>query len=177
MTEQNRTVFNREHLKTTKLYLNIMTNEERIQRAVQLFKSGYNCSQAVVAAYADLYGFTEEQAFRMAASFGGGIGRMRQTCGAACGLFLLAGLETGAVDGADQKGKAHNYEVVQALAEQFRQENGSIICAELLGLSKQSPTPHEPEARTTEYYQKRPCAMMVETAARLFAKFLEEQKQ
>jgi C_GCAxxG_C_C family probable redox protein len=154
-----------------------MTNEERIQRAVELFKSGYNCSQAVVAAYADLYGFTEEQAFRMAASFGGGIGRMRQTCGAACGLFLLAGLETGAVDGADQAGKSRNYEVVQALAEQFRQENGSIICADLLGLNKQAPTPHEPEARTPEYYKKRPCAMMVESAARLFAQFLETQNK
>lgn len=154
-----------------------MTNEERIQRAVELFKSGYNCSQAVVAAYADLYGFTEAQAFRMAASFGGGIGRMRQTCGAACGLFLLAGLETGAVDGADQAGKSRNYEVVQALAEQFRQENGSIICADLLGLNKQAPTPHEPEARTPEYYKKRPCAMMVESAARLFAQFLETQNK
>ena len=67
--------------------------EDRIQRATQLFKSGYNCSQSVVAAFADIYGFTEEQALRMAASFGGGIGRMRETCGAACGMFLLAGLE------------------------------------------------------------------------------------
>ena len=130
-----------------------------------------------MAAYADLYGFTEEQAFRMAASFGGGIGRMRQTCGAACGLFLLAGLETGAVDGADQAGKSKNYEVVQALAEQCRQQNGSIICADLLGLNKQAPTPHEPEARTPEYYKKRPCAMMVESAARLFAQFLETQNK
>ena len=69
-----------------------MTND-RIEKAVGLFKSGYNCSQSVVAAFADMYGFTEEQALRMSASFGGGIGRMRQTCGAACGMFLLAGLE------------------------------------------------------------------------------------
>ena len=65
--------------------------EERVQKAIGLFKSGYNCSQAVVAAFADLYGFTDDQAFRMSASFGGGIGRMRETCGAACGLFLLFG--------------------------------------------------------------------------------------
>ena len=70
-----------------------MTKEERIQKAVNFFKEGYNCSQSVVAAYADLYGFTHEQALHMAASFGGGIGRMRETCGAAGGLFLLAGLE------------------------------------------------------------------------------------
>ena len=103
--------------------------EKRIARSVELFKSGYNCSQSVVAAFASLYGFTEEQALRMAASFGGGIGRMRQTCGAACGLFLLAGLETGATDPTDREGKSRNYAVVQQLAERFRQENGSLICA------------------------------------------------
>ena len=80
-----------------------MTKEERISRATELFKSGYNCSQSVVAAFADMYGFTEEQALRMAASFGGGIGRMRETCGAACGMFLLAGLEKGAIDGSARR--------------------------------------------------------------------------
>lgn len=65
--------------------------KDRIEKAVELFKSGYNCSQSVVAAFADMYGFTEEQALRMSASFGGGIGRMRQTCGAACGMFCWRG--------------------------------------------------------------------------------------
>ena len=105
--------------------------EDRIQRAVEFFKSGYNCSQSVVAAFADMYGFTEEQAFRMSASFGGGIGRMRETCGAACGMFLLAGLETGATDGADKEGKAANYALVQELAAEFRKRNGSLNCGEL----------------------------------------------
>lgn len=85
-----------------------MTKEERIQKAVALFKEGYNCSQSVVGAYADMYGFTFEQALHMAASFGGGIGRMREICGAACGMFLLAGLERCAVEGADREGKAAN---------------------------------------------------------------------
>ncbi|MBO5788234.1 MAG: C_GCAxxG_C_C family protein, partial [Bacteroidaceae bacterium] len=76
--------------------------EERIEKAISLFKEGYNCSQSVVAAYADLYGFTPEQALKMSASFGGGIGRMRQTCGAACGLFMLAGLESGCTEGKDR---------------------------------------------------------------------------
>ena len=67
--------------------------EDRVAKAVALFKEGYNCSQSVVTAFADLYGFTREQALHMSASFGGGIGRMRETCGAACGMFLLAGLE------------------------------------------------------------------------------------
>ena len=94
--------------------------EDRIQKAVELFKSGYNCSQSVVAAFADMYGFTQEQALRMGASFGGGIGRMRETCGAACGMFLVAGLETGATEATDREGKAANYAVVQELAAEFK---------------------------------------------------------
>ena len=150
--------------------------ENRIQRAVELFKSGYNCSQSVVAAFADLYGFTEEQALRVSASFGGGIGRMRQTCGAACGMFLLAGLDTGAVDAEDRVVKSHNYEVVQQLAEKFRAENGSLICAELLGLSTTAAhRDTQAEPRTDLYYKKRPCVEMVETAARIFANYLKEK--
>ena len=150
--------------------------EERIELAVSLFKEGYNCSQAVVAAYADLYGFTREQALKMAASFGGGIGRMRKTCGAACGLFMLAGLETGCTDGKDRYGKEANYVLVQQLAEEFKKRNGSITCAELLGLEKSAPTPTTPEARTTEYYKKRPCSKMVEEAARIWAEYLMRNK-
>ena len=128
-----------------------MTMKDRVEKAVELFKSGYNCSQSVVAAFADMYGFTQEQALRMSASFGGGIGRMRQTCGAACGMFLLAGLEKGAVDGKDREGKAANYALVQQLAEEFRKRNGSMICAELLGLKKPEGS-SMPEARTEQYY-------------------------
>ena len=146
--------------------------EERIEKATALFKEGYNCSQAVVTAFADLYGFTPEQALKMSASFGGGIGRMRQTCGAACGLFMLAGLETGCTEGKDREGKEANYKLVQELAEEFRKRNGSIICAELLGLSKSAPTPTTPEARTAEYYKKRPCIKMVEEAARIWCEYL-----
>ena len=83
--------------------------EDRIQKAVELFKSGYNCSQSVVAAFADMYGFTQEQALRMGASFGGGIGRMRETCGAACGMFLVAGLGNGASGTAERGGKTGQY--------------------------------------------------------------------
>lgn len=150
--------------------------EERIEKAVALFKEGYNCSQSVVAAFADRYGFTREQALRMSASFGGGIGRMRETCGAACGLFMLAGLETGAVDGADSGGKAANYALVQQLAEEFKKRNGALKCAELLGLSKKEPVVSTPEARTPQYYAKRPCVKMVEEAARIWYEYLENQK-
>ena len=108
----------------------------------------------------------------MAASFGGGIGRMRQTCGAACGMFLVAGLDCGAVDGSDREGKSHNYAVVQELARKFEQESGSLICAELLGLKPKTPIVSQAEERTGAYYAKRPCVKMVETAARIFAEYL-----
>ena len=143
--------------------------EDRIQKAVELFKSGYNCSQSVVAAFADMYGFTQEQALRMAASFGGGIGRMRETCGAACGLFLVAGLKTGAPDRKDA-----NYAVVPELAAAFKKRSGSLICAELLGLKKKEPISTIPEERTAQYYSKRPCAKMVEEAARIWVEYLEK---
>lgn len=142
---------------------------------MSLFKSGYNCSQSVVAAFADLYGFTEEQALRMSASFGGGIGRMRQTCGAACGMFLLAGLQTGAVRSDDREGKSRNYAVVQQLAARFKAENGDLICANLLGLNKKTESSPEASPRTAAYYAKRPCVKMVETAARIYADYLTEE--
>ena len=149
--------------------------EDRIELAVSLFKEGYNCSQSVVAAFADMYGFTREQALRMSASFGGGIGRMRQTCGAACGLFLVAGLETGCTEGSNRESKEANYKLVQQLAQEFKQRNGSLICAQLLGLDKSAPTPATPEARTAEYYKKRPCVKMVEEAAQIWVEYLENK--
>ena len=149
-------------------------NEERIEKAIALFKEGFNCSQAVVAAFADRYGFTREQALKMSASFGGGIGRMRETCGAACGLFMLAGLETGSTDGADREGKATNYALVQELAKEFTLRNGALKCADLLGLSKKEPVISTPEARTDQYYAKRPCVKMVEEAARIWCEYLEK---
>lgn len=152
-----------------------MTSEERVEEAVRLFKSGYNCAQSVTLAFADLYGVPRELALRMSSSFGGGIGRMRETCGAACGMFMLAGLETGAVDGADAEGKKQNYATVQELAEEFKRRNGSLLCRELLGLSK-PVVESTPEARTEGYYQKRPCAKMVEEAARIYAEYLEKRR-
>ena len=149
-----------------------MELEERIGKAVELFKSGFNCSQSVVVAFADMYGFTEEQALHMSASFGGGIGRMRMTCGAACGLFMLAGLEKCALEGKDRASKAENYALVQRLAEEFKKRNGTLVCAELLGLKKPEGS-SIPEERTAQYYAKRPCPRMVETAARIWVEHLQ----
>lgn len=143
--------------------------EARVARGVELFKSGYNCAQAVVGAFADLYDVPQDVALRMSASFGGGIGRMRLTCGAASGMFMLAGLENGCGTVEEPQRRAENYALVQELAELFKQENGSITCAELLGLRSGKAESPTPGARTQEYYSKRPCAMMVETACRIFA--------
>lgn len=112
--------------------------EKRINHAVELFKEGYNCSQSVVAAFADLYGYTPDQAFKMSSSFGGGIGRMRQTCGAACGMFLLVGLDCGAVEGSDRAGKSHNYQEVQKLAAKFEEEMVALFVRNFWGLNNQS---------------------------------------
>lgn len=156
-----------------------MTEQEielRVEKAKELFKQGFNCSQSVFAACADLYGIEDQAlALRLSASFGGGIGRMRQTCGAACGMFMLAGLENGSAVPGDDDGKKANYAFVQDLAAKFRDENGSLICAELLGIA---PRPQEPtpEARTEEYYKKRPCVEMVASAVRIFLKNYELTK-
>lgn len=156
--------------------------EDRVIRAKELFKQGYNCSQSVVGAFADMYGFTSEQAFKMSASFGGGIGRMRETCGACCGMFLLAGLEMGAVDGADKEGKAANYALVQQLAAEFKKKNGTLICGVLLGLRKtdsgildSQSLSTVPAERTPQYYAKRPCAELVEESARIWADYLGQK--
>lgn len=147
--------------------------ESRKELAMQLFKEGYNCSQAVFAAYSDLYGMDRDTALKVASSFGGGMGRMREVCGAVSGMFLVAGLETGTADGKDQEGKKHNYDVVQQLAEAYKKENGSIICRELLGLEKNADTTQtKPEARTEEYYKKRPCVELVGQAAEILERVL-----
>lgn len=150
-----------------------MTNEEieaRAQRATDLFKQGYNCSQAVFAACADIYGVTDESlALRLSASFGGGMGRMRMVCGAASGMFMLAGLQNGSSTPHDNQGKMANYAFVQQLAEEFKARYGSLICAELLGLAPKPQDP-KPEERTPQYYEKRPCSEMVAEAVRVFLK-------
>ena len=147
--------------------------ESRKEQAVALFKEGYNCSQAVFVTYADLFGMEKETALKVSASFGAGIGRMREVCGAACGMFMVAGMLTGQTEGADQAAKKRNYDMVQLLAEKFKKENGgTYICRELLaraGVAKAAASgvggDTTPEARTEEYYKKRPCLKTIEGAA------------
>jgi len=149
--------------------------EARAQRAVELFKNGFNCAQAVFASCADLYGITDEQlALRLSASFGGGMGRMRLVCGAASGMFMLAGLQNGSSTPHDNEGKMANYAFVQQLAGDFKGKYGSLICAELLGLAPKGQCnckldlDPRPEERTPEYYEKRPCPEMIAEAVRIY---------
>lgn len=147
--------------------------EVRVQRAVELFMSGYGCCQSVVAAFADLYGVSDEQAKLVAAGFGGGVGRMRMMCGAVSGLVILAGLRDGQTRGDDREGKAHCYKVVQDLLAESKKQNGSLICAELLGIKGEVPMGNfVPDERNAEYYKRRPCAAKVESAARIFASYI-----
>jgi len=151
--------------------------EDRIRKSEELFMQGFNCCQSVVAAFADIYGYTEEQALKLSAGFGAGIGRMRLTCGACCALAQLAGMDCGSTVPGDREGKSYNYKVVQQLLEEFRREHGSITCAELLKLKKGAPLSYEASERTAEYYKTRPCVSQIVSAAKIFADYLTHKKQ
>lgn len=138
--------------------------ESRADKAVRLFESGCNCSQAVVGAYCDLFGIDEDLALRLSSGFGGGMGRLREVCGAFSGAVMIAGLKEGSSDISDRMAKKNIYEVVRKLNDEFRKENPSIVCKELLGLSK-PPESAMPDERTPEYYKKRPCSEIVRSAA------------
>lgn len=148
--------------------------EARVQRAVDNFMQGYGCCQSVVAAFADLYNLDDTMAKRIAAGFGGGVGRMRMMCGAVSGIVILAGLDCGQTEGDDRKGKSMCYKVVQELLDEFKVQNGSVVCAELLGLKghEKAQSSYVASPRTAEYYKTRPCAAKVESAACIFAEYL-----
>lgn len=148
--------------------------DERVEKARRLFKDGgYNCCQAVVMAYSDLFGINDETAAAMSSGFGGGMGRMREVCGSVSGMVMLAGLISPATDPSNKEWRTANYALVKEMAEEFRSINGSIICKELLGLVPMgscSPVPKEspePSDRTPEYYKKRPCEELVVISARI----------
>lgn len=150
---------------------------EKEEQARKKFVDGRNCCQAVFATFAPELGVDEATALRIASSFGGGIGRLREVCGAFSGLCMVAGLLKGYADGETPEEKAAHYALIQELAEKFKKEHGSLICREILQLSKDAPTPPTPEARTTKYYSNRPCERCVGTAARLCEELIKENKK
>lgn len=145
----------------------------RRELAKENFMKGYNCSQALVLAFEDMVPIDRENLLKLASSFGGGMGRLREVCGSVSGMFMIAGLIYG-YDGPETgQVKADHYARIQELARRFEETHGSIICREMLGLSVKHDAP-TPEARTNEYYKKRPCPDIVGDAAEILEKYIEE---
>ncbi len=146
------------------------------ERAKELFKQGYNCSQAVIGAFAEELGLDFDTAIKISSSFGGGMGRMREVCGTVSGMFMVAGLLYGDYAPKDLEKKAEHYKLIQELARRFSEKHGSIICRELLrGIdSSMSPIPAN---RNAEYYKKRPCVELVGDAAEIIEKYIEENSK
>lgn len=148
----------------------------RSERARELFLQGYNCSQAVVLAFCDVTGLDEQTALRLSSSFGGGMGRLREVCGTASGMFLVAGCLWGPTDPADRAAKAEHYALIQEMARRFRERSGgSIVCRELLGAAGRDHAP-VPTERTPEFYRKRPCLQLVSDAAEILDEILAEKQ-
>lgn len=147
-----------------------------MKRAEDYFMKGFNCSQSVVAAYADIYGYTEEQALRLSAGLGGGMGRQRLTCGTVAGMAVLAGMDCGSTTPGDREGKSANYKVVQELTRRFKDIYTTVTCSELLKLKKGEPLTFEASERTAEYYKTRPCLNQVITCAKIFGDYLNEKQ-
>jgi C_GCAxxG_C_C family probable redox protein len=145
--------------------------EDRTTRAVGFFKEGYNCSQSVVMAYADYFPFEIETLKRLSAPFGAGMGRLREVCGAATGMFMVLGMVKPASDPIDLNAKTANYEAVQRTASAFKQKLGSFICADLLKISRE-PQSVIPNDRNAAYYAERPCALCVAVGAEILGKEL-----
>ena len=148
--------------------------KDRSEEAKNNFLAGMNCAQAVLCAFADRCGLDRETALKLASGFGGGIARQREVCGAISGICMAADLIRGPGEISDKAAKDEHYAFIRGLCDEFRNETGSILCRELLGLApKQSDSPVS-EARTPAYYKKRPCAELVALAAGILSKHLPD---
>lgn len=145
------------------------------KKAMDLFKEGFNCSQSVFLAFEDMHKMDPKTALKLSSSFGGGMGRLREVCGAVSGMFMVAGVLYGYDDPKDYEAKKVHYERIQQLAKEFESRNGSIVCRQLLGLGEGKDTP-TPEKRTQEYYKKRPCAELVGIAAAIMEQYIIANK-
>ena len=143
----------------------------RSDKAEELFRRGYNCSQSVFAAFADVLGMSVEEAARIARPFGAGFGKLREVCGAVSGMTLAAGYLKGYDDPEDYESKKELYRLIQKMCAEFKERKGTIICRDLLGL-KEGEDLAEPSVRTEEYYQSRPCIGACRTAAEIAEKYL-----
>lgn len=137
----------------------------------ELFKKGYNCAQSVFCAHCEKVGVNFETGLKLTSSFGGGMGRLREVCGAVTAMFMLIGLKQGYTTFDDDKIKEEHYKKVQELAKKFEEKFGSIICRDLLNLKEQYSIP-TPDKRTNEYYKQRPCENFIKFASELIEKEL-----
>ena len=145
------------------------------EQARENFLKGYNCAQAVAIAFSEEMGKSEEEMAKLASSFGGGMGKMREVCGAVSGALLVYGALRGNSDPADGEAKKQHYAKVQEFAARFKAEHETIICRELLkNIALKKENTSEPEERTPEYYRTRPCVRFVETAAQALEEMLAE---
>lgn len=151
----------------------MMSKSNKGNRAYENFLKGYNCTQAVTVAFAEELGLDEETTARLSCGFGGGMGRMREVCGTFSGIVMVLSQLYGYSDPKDTAAKKDLYEKIRDLAAKFKEDNGSIICRELLGLEKMEVSA-APEPRTPEYYKKRPCPELCRYAANILEEFIKE---
>ena len=148
---------------------------EKVEKARELFLEGYNCAQAVVGAFSDDVGLDFDTAMRLASSFGAGMGRLREVCGAVSGSFMILGLKFGYNSPDDKDGKIRHYKLIQDVAERVCDEKGSIICREILGKRADKKESYVPDDRTADYYKTRPCLGMVEEMAKITEEILKNE--
>ena len=141
----------------------------RVEKAEALFKKGYNCSQAVVGAFSDMINIDNDTLIKLASPFGGGMGRLREVCGAVSSMFMIAGIKKGYTTPNDDAIKEKHYKLIQDLANQFKEKYNTIICRELLETNDNSPIPSK---RTEKYYEERPCEEFIKTCAELITQNL-----
>lgn len=146
--------------------------ETKSEKAQKFFREGRNCAQAVFCAFCDEVNMDFETALKLSSSFGGGMGRLREVCGAVSAMFMIAGLKYGYTEPADDKVKAEHYARIQKLALEFENKHNTIICRELLGLDKGKDSPI-PSKRTEEYYKNRPCEKFIGDAAQIIDDYLK----
>ena len=146
---------------------------DHADKACELFAGGLNCAQSVFVAFTDVTGIDKDLAMRLSSSFGGGMGRMREVCGACSAMFMIAGILYGTGEGCSHEDKTEHYKRIQQLAAEFKAEHNTIICRELLKELSVTSTP-EPEKRTEKYYKVRPCVRFVRTAAEILDRYISE---
>lgn len=144
------------------------------ERARELFCAGYNCAQAVACAFAEQAQLPLETVARTVSALGGGMCRLRQTCGAVSGAMVILGLIEGYEEPEDLIGKRMLYAKGQLMALPFQERFGSFQCRELLGLAPGQPVSPEPTVRTREFYENRPCLKLIMQMAELLEKMLAE---